>query len=93
MAICLLLQTAFFNAVKVLGCILWPVWPLRGINRTVWDAKLLLTAGWLPCVDLCQHTFYACLMFGNTYIYNWPPYITVALISEVTVKKQLTIAQ
>ena len=22
----------------------WPVWPLRGINKTAWGAKLILTA-------------------------------------------------
>ena len=35
----------FCNAVKPQGCILWSVWPLRGINKTAWDAKLILTAG------------------------------------------------
>ena len=35
----------FSDAVKPRGCISWPVWPLRGINKTAWDAKLILTAG------------------------------------------------
>ena len=35
----------FCDAVKPQGCILWPVWPLRGINKTAWGAKLILTAG------------------------------------------------
>ena len=35
----------FFDAVKPRGCISWPVWPLRGINKTAWGAKLILTAG------------------------------------------------
>ena len=34
----------FCDAVKPQGCISWPVWPLRGINRTAWGAKLILTA-------------------------------------------------
>ena len=33
------------DAVKPQGCISWPVWPLRGINKTAWGAKLILTAG------------------------------------------------
>ena len=35
----------FSDAVKPRGCISWPVWPLRGINKTAWGAKLILTAG------------------------------------------------
>ena len=35
----------FSNAVKPRGCISWPVWPLSGINKTAWGAKLILTAG------------------------------------------------
>ena len=35
----------FSDAVKPRGCISWPVWPLRGINKTAWSAKLILTAG------------------------------------------------
>ena len=35
----------FTDAVKPRGWISWPVWPLRGINKTAWDAKLILTAG------------------------------------------------
>ena len=35
----------FCDAVKPQGCISWPVWPLRGINKTAWGAKLILTAG------------------------------------------------
>ena len=42
----------FSNAVKPRGCILWPVWPLRGINKTAWGAKLMLTAG-LPSPVSC----------------------------------------
>ena len=34
----------FSNAVKPQACISWPVWPLRGINKTAWGAKLILTA-------------------------------------------------
>ena len=50
-----LLQMVFSNAVKPQGCISWPLWPLRGINRTAWDAILLLTIGlaYLNC-KLCQ---------------------------------------
>ena len=35
----------FSDAVKPRGCISWLVWPLRGINKTAWGAKLILTAG------------------------------------------------
>ena len=35
----------FCDAVKPQGRISWPVWPLRGINKTAWGAKLILTAG------------------------------------------------
>ena len=35
----------FSDAVKPQGCISWPVWPLSGINKTAWGAKLILTAG------------------------------------------------
>ena len=34
----------FSDAVKPRGCISWPVWPLRGINKTAWGATLILTA-------------------------------------------------
>ena len=34
----------FYDAAKPRACILWPVWPLRGINKTSWGAKLILTA-------------------------------------------------
>ena len=34
----------FSDVVKPRGCISCPVWPLRGINRTAWGAKLILTA-------------------------------------------------
>ena len=35
----------FSDAVKPRGCLSWPLWPLRGINKTAWAAKLVLTAG------------------------------------------------
>ena len=35
----------FPDAVKPRGCISWPVWPLRGTNKTAWGAKRILTAG------------------------------------------------
>ena len=43
-------QVCFFwrllsDAVKPRGCISWPVWPLRGINKTAWGSKLILPAG------------------------------------------------
>ena len=34
----------FSDAVKPQGCISWPLWPLRGINKTAWGAKMILTA-------------------------------------------------
>ena len=40
----LLLQTSFCDAVKSRGCISWPVWPLRSINKTAWGTKLILMA-------------------------------------------------
>ena len=45
----------FCDTVKSQGCISWPVWSLRGINKTVWSAKLILTA------DLVYHWSYASL--------------------------------
>ena len=35
----------FSDTVKLRGCPSWPLWPLRGINKTTWAAKLILTAG------------------------------------------------
>ena len=35
----------FSNTVKPQGCLSWPLWPLRGINKTAWGAKLILMAG------------------------------------------------
>ena len=35
----------FSDAVKPQGCLSWPLWPLRGINKTAWGAKLILMAG------------------------------------------------
>ena len=40
----LLSQAAFSDVVKPRDCISWPIWLLRGINKTAWDAKLTLTA-------------------------------------------------
>ena len=34
----------FSDVVKRRGCISWPLWPLRGINKAAWGAKLILTA-------------------------------------------------
>ena len=34
----------FSDAVKPRGCLSWPLWPLRGIYKTAWGAKLILTA-------------------------------------------------
>ena len=44
----------FCKAVKPRGCILWP---LRGINKTAWGAKLILTA------DLAYHS--SCASLGH----------------------------
>ena len=60
----------FSDAVKPLGCISWPVWLLRGINKTAWGAKLILTADLaipVSCVSLghllmAQHC-HLCLSF------------------------------
>ena len=45
----------FSDAVKPRGCISWPVWPLRGINKAAWGAKLINSNGrpGLPS-QLCQ---------------------------------------
>ena len=32
------------DAVRPRGCLSWLLWPLRGINKTAWGAKLILTA-------------------------------------------------
>ena len=45
----------FSDTVKPRGCLSWPLWPLRGINKTAWGAKLILTAGLaypVSCADL-----------------------------------------
>ena len=34
----------FSDAVKTRGCISWPLWPLKDINRIAWGAKLILKA-------------------------------------------------
>ena len=47
----------FCNTVKPRGCISWPVWPLRGINKTAWGAKLIQTA------DLVYHS--SCAHLGH----------------------------
>ena len=47
----------FCDAVKPQGCISWPVWPLRGIIKTAWGAKLILTA------DLVHHS--SCAGLGH----------------------------
>ena len=49
----LLLQAAFCDAVKPQGCISWPVWPLRGINKTAWCQADSNGKLGLPC-ELCQ---------------------------------------
>ena len=33
-----------FSDVKPRGCISCPLWPLRGINKTAWGAKLIIMA-------------------------------------------------
>ena len=55
----------FSEDAKPRGCISWPVRPLRGINKTAWGAKLILTADLVyqvscarlghPCTDGTQH--------------------------------------
>ena len=41
----------FSDAVKPRGCLSWPLWPLRGINKTAWGAKDGKPG--LPC-ELCR---------------------------------------
>ena len=44
----------FSDDAKPQGCISWPVWPLRGINKTAWGAKLILTADWVYQVSCAR---------------------------------------
>ena len=53
----LLLQAVFCDAVKPRVCISWTVWPLRGINKTAWSAKLILMADLafpVSCASMCH---------------------------------------
>ena len=50
----------FCNAEKPRGCISWPVWPLRGINKTAWGAKLI------PTADLVYYS--SCASLGHLLI-------------------------
>ena len=50
-----LFRRLFSNAVKPRGCFSWPLWPLKGINKTAWGAKLILMA------DLAYPVSYASL--------------------------------
>ena len=61
----------FSDAVKPQGCLSWPLWPLRGINKTAWGAKLILTAelvypvscasmGHLPMAKHCPLSLNVC---------------------------------
>ena len=34
------------------GVFSWPMWPLRGINKTAWSAKPILTAYPMSCAQL-----------------------------------------
>ena len=47
----------FCNDVKSRGCISWPVWLLRGINKTAWGPKPILMA------DLVYHL--SCVSLGH----------------------------
>ena len=66
-----LYRKLFSDTVKPPGCISWPVWPLRGINKTAWGGKLILTADLacpVSCVSLghllmAQHCYlFECLL-------------------------------
>ena len=43
----------FSDAVKPQGFFSWPLWPLRGNNKTAWGPKLILTEPGVPC-ELCR---------------------------------------
>ena len=43
----------FYNAIKPRGCISWPMWPLRGINKTAWVPIDSDGRPGQPC-ELCQ---------------------------------------
>ena len=72
----LLLQAAFSDAVKPQGYISWPVWPMMGINKPAWGAKLILTADLaylVSCAKSESHTdstAYFCLWLN---VYFSPP--------------------
>ena len=67
----LLLQAAFFLCCKTTRVHSWPVWPLRGYNKTTWGVKPILTAdlvspascaslGHLLMVQHCHLCLYIC---------------------------------
>ena len=57
----------FSDAVEPRGCISWPVWPLRSINKAAWGAKLILTA-YLASSVICASLGHL-LMAWHCYLY------------------------
>ena len=64
----------FSNTPKPRGCISWPMWPLRGINKTAWGAKLILmtdlvyqvSCARLGLLLMAQHCHLCLRMFALT---------------------------
>ena len=69
----------FYDTVKPQGCLSWPLWPLRGINKTAWGAKLILTAGLAYPVS-CASLGHLLMAFGFECLlypaYGSPPALT-----------------
>ena len=94
----LLLQAAFFDALKPQGYILWPMWPLKGINKTAWGAKLILTADLafsVSCASLghllmAQH-YHLCLnvCFSPPMAPHPPTPLSIDSICDITAIKKL----
>ena len=86
----------FSNTVRPRECISWPVWPLRGINKAAWGAKLILMADLaspVSCADLghlliaqhCHLCLSACFSpptAPTTHLTTLPP--PIDLISDIT---------
>ena len=82
----LLLQGAFSDTVKPQGCLSWPFWPLRAINKTAWGAKLILMAdlaytvsyaslGHLPMTKHCSLSLNVCFNLPTVPIHpHYPPH-------------------
>ena len=86
----------FSDAAKPQGCLSWPLWPLRGINKTAWDVKLIQTAGLaypVSCAGLnhllmakhCPLSLNVCFT-PPTALTHPPPIDSIRVITEVEKK-------